>query len=80
MTMQTVEGIVLNTGIGDLEEHETWETRMEKFVSLGNAYSSENTLTGEKCYMVDASLYRERKGCTGENDQKNEQEFRRDAG
>ena len=32
---------------------------MEKFVNLGNAYSSTNTLTGEKCYMVDEPLYRD---------------------
>ncbi len=59
LTLETVEGTVMNTNIGNLEEHETWERRMEKFVNLGNAYSSENTLTGERCYMVDASLYRD---------------------
>jgi hypothetical protein len=30
---------------------------MEKFVNLGHAYSSVNTVTGEVCYMVDAELY-----------------------
>ena len=39
---------------------------MEKFLTLffrehgkGDAYSSENTHTGEKCYMVDRALYRD---------------------
>ena len=32
---------------------------MEKFVKLGNAYSSTNTHSGEKCYMVDEPLYRD---------------------
>ncbi len=59
LTLETVEEIVMNTNIGNLEEHETWERRMENFVNLGNAYSSENTLTGERCYMVDASLYKD---------------------
>jgi hypothetical protein len=31
---------------------------MEKFVNLGHAYSSVNSVTGEMCYMVDAELYR----------------------
>ena len=30
---------------------------MNKFVGLGHAYSSVNTLSGETCYMVDAQLY-----------------------
>ncbi len=37
LTLETVEGIVRNTDIEDLEEHETWERRMEKFVNLGDA-------------------------------------------
>ncbi len=32
---------------------------MEKFVNLGDAYSSANTHTGERCYMVDGALYRD---------------------
>jgi hypothetical protein len=59
LTLKTVEGIVMNMDLGNLEEQETWEGRMEKFVNLGNAYSSTNTLTGEKCYMVDEPLYRD---------------------
>ncbi len=59
LTLETVEGIVRNTDIANLEEYETWERRMKKFVSLGDAYSSVNTHTGEKCYMVDAALYRD---------------------
>ena len=59
LTLETVERIVTNVDLGNLEEQETWEGRMEKFVNLGNAYSSMNTLTGEKCYMVDEPLYRD---------------------
>jgi hypothetical protein len=32
---------------------------MEKFVNLGHAYSSVNTVTGEICYMVDSALYKD---------------------
>jgi hypothetical protein len=32
---------------------------MEKFLNLGHAYSSKNTVTGEICYMVDEALYRD---------------------
>ncbi len=31
---------------------------MEKFINLGYAYSSVNTVTRETCYMVDQELYR----------------------
>ena len=47
MTIQTVEGIVKNTDIEDHEEDTTWEGRMEKFLTLRDAYSSVNTHTGE---------------------------------
>ncbi len=53
LTLETVEGIVRNTDIEDLEEHETCERRMEKFVNLGDAYSSANTHSGKRCYMVE---------------------------
>ena len=59
LSLQTVEGIVSNMDLGNLEEQETWEGRMEKFVKLGNAYSTTNTHSGEKCYMVDEPLYRD---------------------
>ena len=59
LSLQTVEGIVSSMDLGNLEEQETWEGRMEKFVNLGNAYSSTNTHTGERCYMVDEPLYRD---------------------
>ena len=60
MTIQTVEGIVRNMDIEGREEHATWERRMEKFMNLGDAYSSSvNTHSGEKCYMVDGALYKE---------------------
>ncbi len=58
LTRTTVEGIVLTMDLGNLEEQETWEGRMDKFLNLENAYSSVNTITGEKCYMVDENLYK----------------------
>ena len=59
MTMQTVEGIIGNTNMEDHEEHTTWERKIEKFLNLGDAYSSVNTHTGERCYMVDGALFKD---------------------
>ncbi len=36
----------------------SWENKVEKFVRLSHAYSSENTTSGGKCYMVDEALYK----------------------
>jgi hypothetical protein len=58
MTLQTVEGIIDSTDIDAAQGQTSWESKMEKFVSLGHAYSSVNTVTGEMCYMVDTELYR----------------------
>jgi hypothetical protein len=33
--------------------------KVEKFMNLGDAYSSVNTHSGEKCYMVDGALYKD---------------------
>jgi hypothetical protein len=59
MTLQTVEGIVGSMEFRTLQGQTSWESKMEKFLNLGHAYSSENTVTGEKCYMVDEALYRD---------------------
>ena len=59
LTLETVEGIVRSMDLGNLEEQETWEGRMEKFLNLGDAYTSTNTISGEKCYMVDELLYKD---------------------
>ncbi len=59
LTLQTVERIVGSTDFNVPQGQTTWETKMQKFVSLGHAYSSVNTVTGEKCYMVDEALYRD---------------------
>ncbi len=58
MTLQTVEGIVESTDFSTAQGQTSWESKMEKFVNLGHAYSSVNTVTGEMCYMVDAELYK----------------------
>jgi hypothetical protein len=59
MTLQTVEGIVGSMEFCTPQGQTSWESKMEKFLNLGHAYSSENTETGEKCYMVDEALYRD---------------------
>jgi hypothetical protein len=58
MTLKTVEGIIESTDFDAVQGQTSWETRMEKLVSLGHAYSSVNTVAGEVCYMVDAELYK----------------------
>jgi hypothetical protein len=32
---------------------------MEKYMRLSHSYSSDTTISGEKCYMVDELLYRD---------------------
>jgi hypothetical protein len=59
MTLQTVEGIVGSMEFCTPQGQTSWESKMDKFLNLGHAYSSENTVTGEKCYMVDEALYRD---------------------
>jgi hypothetical protein len=57
LTLETVEGIVGSTDVEAQEGQTSWESRMEKFIGLGDAYSSVNTHSGEKCCMVDGALY-----------------------
>jgi hypothetical protein len=59
MALQTVEVIVGSMDFFTPEGQTSWESKMEKFLNLGHAYSSENTVTGEKCYIVDEALYRD---------------------
>jgi hypothetical protein len=60
LTLETVKGIVGSTDFEVQEGRTSWEeSKMEKCIGLGDAYSSMNTLTGEKCYMVDRALYRD---------------------
>ncbi len=59
LTLQTVEGIVGSTDFCTPEGQSSWKNKMEKFVGLGHTYSSVNTVTGEKCYMVDEALYKD---------------------
>jgi hypothetical protein len=58
MTLQTAEGIIESTDCNAAQGQTSWESKMEKFVNLGHAYSSVNTVTGEMCYVVDAELYK----------------------
>ena len=57
MTLQTVERIIESSDLDADQGQNSWEAKMNKFVGLGRAYSSVNTLSGETCYMVDAQLY-----------------------
>ena len=60
LTLGTVEGIVGSVNPDELpEQTPTWEGKMEKFMRLSHTYSSDNTISGEKCYMVDEALYKD---------------------
>jgi hypothetical protein len=59
LALQTVEEIVGSTDFDAPQGQTSWESKMEKFVRLGHTYSSVNTVTGEKCYMVDEALYKD---------------------
>jgi hypothetical protein len=59
LTLHTVEGIVGSMDFCTPQGQTTWESKMEKLVGLGHAYSSADTVTGEKCFMVDEALYRD---------------------
>ncbi len=37
----------------------SWENKVEKYMRLSHTYSSVNTISGEKCYMVDEALYKD---------------------
>jgi cytochrome c peroxidase len=62
LTLGTVEGIVEGTNPTDLAEpaeQTTWNAKLEKFMSLSETYSSNNTISGETCYMVETALYKD---------------------
>jgi hypothetical protein len=58
LTLGTVEGIVGSADPGTVQEQTSWEGKMEKFMNLSHTYSSDNTISGEKCYMIDEALYK----------------------
>ncbi len=60
LTLGTVEGIIGSTNPDALpEQTSTWEGKVEKYMRLSHSYSSNNTISGEKCcYMVDEALYK----------------------
>jgi hypothetical protein len=41
------------------EQTSSWEGKVEKYMRLSHSYSSDNTISGEKCYMVDEALYKD---------------------
>ena len=57
LTLGTVEGIIASTD-PDVQQEQTssWEGKVEKYMRLSHTYSSDNTISGEKCYMVDEAL------------------------
>ncbi len=57
-TVQTVEAIIESTDFNAAQGQTSWESKVEKLVNLGRAYSSVNTVSGETCYMVDGQLYK----------------------
>ncbi len=60
LTLGTVEGIIASTNPDALQEQmSSWEGKVEKYMRLSHTYSSDNTISGEKCYMVDEALYKD---------------------
>jgi hypothetical protein len=60
LALGTVEGIIGSTNPDALpEQTSTWEGKVEKYMRLSHSYSSDNTISGEKCYMVDEALYKD---------------------
>ena len=60
LTLRTVEGIIGSTDSNTLTELATsWESKVEKYTRLSHTYSSVNTISGERCYMVDEALYKD---------------------
>jgi hypothetical protein len=57
LTLSTVEGIVGRTNPSDIGGQFTWEEKMEKFMHLSHSYSTNRTISGETCYVVDKALY-----------------------
>jgi hypothetical protein len=60
LTLGSVEGIIASTNPDALQEQtSSWEGKVEKYMRLSHTYSSDNTISGEKCYMVDEALYKD---------------------
>ncbi len=58
LTLAAVEGIIGSTEGGIPPEQSTWNDKVEKFMRLSVAYSSDRTVSGERCYMVDGALFK----------------------
>jgi hypothetical protein len=60
LTLGTGEGIIASTNPDVLQEQtSSWEEKVGKHMRLSHTYSSSNTISGEKCYMVDEALYKD---------------------
>jgi hypothetical protein len=60
LTLGTVEGIIGSAYPDALtEQTSTWEGKVKKYMRLSHSYSSDNTISREKCYMVDEALYKD---------------------
>ncbi len=60
LTLGTVEGIIGSTNPDALQEQtSSWEGKVKKYMRSSHSYSSDNTISGEKCYMVGEALYKD---------------------
>ncbi len=59
LTLVSVEGIIGSTEGEIPPELSTWNDRMEKCMRLSAANSSDRTVSGERCYMVDGALFKD---------------------
>jgi hypothetical protein len=61
LTLASVEGIIGNNEVhvGSSLEQTTWNDKVDKFMRLSAAYSSDRTVSGERCYMIDCALYKD---------------------
>ena len=61
LTLASVEVIIGNTEVhvGSALEQTTWNDKVDKFMRLSAAYSSDRTVSGERCYMIDCALFKD---------------------
>jgi hypothetical protein len=61
LTLASVEGIIGSTEahVGSALERSTWNDKVDKFMRLSAAYSSDRTVSGERCYMIDCALFKD---------------------
>jgi len=61
LTLAAVEGIIGNAEVhvGSALGQITWNDKVDKFMRLSAAYSSDRTVSGERCYLIDGALYKD---------------------